>query len=76
MCIEGVLGYIMVRRDGDEYFLSCGYDTSKLTVLYLSFKWVLPNIFQSTCFKRHQQLLTNGRDDSSKLSNYLQSTTD
>ena len=38
MGIEGELGYIMVRGYEDEYFLSYGYDTSRLTVLYLTFK--------------------------------------
>ena len=69
--IEGALSYIMVRGDEDELFLSYGYDTTKSTVLYLSFKQVLPNMFQCTCFKRHHQLLTNERDDSSKLFYYL-----
>ena len=76
MGIEGALGYIMVRRDEDEYFLSYGYDAAKSTVLYSSFKQVLHNIFQSTCFKRDQQLITNERDDPSKLFYYLPSTTD
>ena len=74
--IERTLGYMMVRGDEDQLLLSYGYDATKSTVVYSSFKQLLRNIFQSTCFKRHHQLLTNERDDPSKLFYYLPSTTD
>ena len=73
--IQKLLGYIMVRGDKDECFLSYDYDSNKLTVLFSSFKQVLPNIFQSTSFKKHNSMLTEEREESSRLFFYLPSTT-
>ena len=56
--IQKLLGYIMVRGDKNECFLSYGYNSDKSTVLFSTFKQVLPNIFQSTSFKKYNSLLT------------------
>ena len=66
----------MVRGDKDECFLSYGYDRNKSNMLFSSFKQVLPNIFQSTSFKKHNSMLTEERKESSRLFFYLSSTTD
>ena len=71
--IQKLLGYIMVRGNKGECFLSYGYDSNKSTVLFSSFKQVLPNIFQSTSFKKHNSMLTEDREDSSLLFLYLPS---
>ena len=60
-------GYFMVRDDEDELFLSYGYNEEKSMVLFSSFKQALPNIFQGTLFKKHNQMLLSGNDDFSKL---------
>ena len=72
--IQKLLGYIMVG-DSNECFLSYSYDSNKSTVLFSSFKQVLPNIFQSASFKKHNSMLTKEREDS-LLFFYLPSTTD
>ena len=74
--IQKLLGYIMVRGDKDGYFLSYGYDSSKLTVLSSSFKQVLLNIFRSTSSKKHNSMSTEEREQSSRLFFYLPSTAD
>ena len=73
---QKLLGYIMVRGDKDECFLSYGYNSNKSTVLFSSFKQVLPNIFQSTSFKKQNSMLTEEREESSWVFFYLSSTTD
>ena len=75
--IQKLLGYIMVIGDKDECFLNYSYNSNKSTVLFSSFKQVLPNIFQSTSFKKHNSMLTEEREESSsRLFFYLPSTTD
>ena len=70
------LGYITVRGDEDELFLSHGYNKEKSMVLFSSCKQASPNIFQRTSFKKHNQMLLSGNDDFSKLFFYSPSTTD
>ena len=70
------LGYIMVRGDKDELFLSHAYNEEKSMVLLSSCKQALPNIFQGISFKKYNQMLLSGNDDFSKLFFYLPSTTD
>ena len=43
---------ISVRGDEDEMFLSYGYNKEKSKHLFSSYKVCLPNIFQSTSFKK------------------------
>ena len=50
------LGFEM-RGDDDELFLSYGYNKEKSKQLFSSHKVRLPNIFQSTCFKKHKDYL-------------------
>ena len=57
--VEKRLGLIVVCGNPDEYFLSYGFDKVKSKLLFSSFKRRLPNIFQSTCFKKHKTFLTS-----------------
>ena len=70
------LGYIMVRGDEDELFLSYEYNEEKSMVLFSHCKQALPNIFQGTSFKKHNQMLLSGNYDFLKLFNYLPRTRD
>ena len=66
----------MVKGDTDEVFFSYGYDKTKSVLLYSTFKQALPNIFQVTSFKKHNEVLLNKKQGSSRLFFYLPSTTD
>ena len=75
--LEERLALIVVRGDKDECFLSYGYDPEKTKQLYSHFKKDIPNIFQSTAFKKFYPLLKS--DNKGKYSNlffFLPSTTD
>ena len=75
--VEKRLGLIVVCEDLEEYFLSYGFDKVKSKLLFSTFKKQLPNIFQSTCFKKHKTFLTNeNKGEQSRLFYYLPSTTD
>ena len=75
--LEKRLAVIIVRSDEDEVFLSYGYDKEKSKFLFSSHKVWLPNIFQSTCFRKHIDFLKgNDKGESSALFCYLSSTTD
>ena len=50
--VKKCLGYIMVRGDEDELFLSYGYNEEKSMVPFSSSKQALPNIFQGSSFKK------------------------
>ena len=64
--LEKRLAFIIVRVDQDEAFFSYGYDKSKSTKLYFTSKKQLPNIFSSTCFKKHQDFLVEQRSTQEK----------
>ena len=73
------LGYITLRGDKNETFFSYGYDSEKSKMLYCSMKQQIPNIFQCTCFKKHQQYLLNEKATdklASSLFLFLPSTLD
>ena len=71
------LAAISVRGDDDELFLSYGFNKEKSKQLFSLYKVCLPNIFQSTCFKKHKDFLkSDDKGDSSTLFCYLPSTTD
>ena len=55
------IGYIMIRNQEDEVFLSYGYSSEHSTSFYCYQKQPIPNIFRGTAFNSH------------KLSNYLES---
>ena len=55
--LEKRLASISVRGDEDGLLLSYGYDKEKSKLLFSSYKVRLPNIFQSTCFKKHREFL-------------------
>ena len=77
-CLQNWLAYIMVGGDNDEMFLSYGYDEDNSNILDLTFKQILPNIFQDTSFKKYDPMLLNERSvqEYSTLFFYLPSTTD
>ena len=62
------LGLITVLGDEQEQFFSYGYSKEKSKVLYCSMKTQMPNIFSSTCFKKHKQLLLEQHENSVKQS--------
>ena len=62
------LGLITVRGDEQERFFSYGYSKEKSKVLYCTMKTQLPNIFSSTCFKKHTQLLLDQHENGVKQS--------
>ena len=75
--LEQRLALIVVRGNKDECFLSHGYDPDKTKQLYSHFKKDIPNIFQSTAFKKYYPLLKS--DDKGTYSTvffFLPSTTD
>ena len=49
---EGI-GYIMVRNEEEEPFLSYGYSSEHSNVLYYHSKQPIPNIFRGTSFNTH-----------------------
>ena len=59
--VKESVGYIMIRNQEDEVFLSYGYSSEHSTSLYCYQKQPIPNIFRGTAFSNH------------KLSNYLES---
>ena len=58
-------------------FLSYGFEEEKSKILYLTFKQLLPNIFQGTSFKKYNPMLLNEGQvqDFSTLFFFLRSTT-
>ena len=72
------LGYITIRGDPDEQFYFYGFNEEKSKILCASIKQPLPNIFQSTAFKKHVPFLIDARgsESSSKMFFSLPSTTD
>ena len=62
------LGLITIRGDEQERFFSYGYSKEKSKVLYCPMKAPLPNIFSSTCFKKHTQLLLEENENGVKQS--------
>ena len=72
------LGYITIRGDPDEQFYSYGFNEEKSKILCASIIQPLPNIFQSTAFKKHVPFLIDARgsESSSKMFFSLPSTTD
>ena len=73
------LGYIILRGDPKERFLSYGYNKEQSSLLYCSMRKPLPNIFNYTSFKKHISYLLDENQNNSKFSNlflYLPSTLD
>ena len=62
------LGLITVRGDKQECFFSYGYSKEKSNLLYCNMKTQLPNIFSSTCFKKHFQQLLDQNENGVKQS--------
>ena len=62
------LGLITVLGDQQERFFSYGYSKEKSKILYCSMKTQLPNIFSSTCFKKHTNLLLEQNENGIKQS--------
>ena len=51
------LGMIILHGDTQDRLFSYGYSKKKRALLYCSMKALLPNVFTSTCFQIHKQLL-------------------
>ena len=75
--VKKSLAYIMIRGDPDETFLLYDYDEKRSKVLYSSYKYLFPNIFQGYAFKKHAKMLIKEKStaDFSKLFFFLPSTT-
>ena len=71
------LAIIVLWGDELESFYSHGFDKEKSKTLYCVNKQPLPNIFQSTVFKKHTLYLMDQRNqDFSKMFMFLSSTLD
>ena len=68
------VGFLVVRRDPYEMFLSYGYDAEKSKVLYSSFKHKIPSSFSGTLFKQHIKLIES--TDMPQVFFFLPSITD
>ena len=70
------IGYLMVRGDDDEHFLSYGY--FEKNILYSYHKRRIPNSFVGTLFNRHRLLFETGQlqTDFSNLYYFLPSIID
>lgn len=75
--LEKRLAAISIRGNSNEYFLSYGFDKEKSKVLFSTYKMMLPNIFQSTYFKKYKDFLkSDDKGEFSTLFCYLPLTTD
>ena len=73
---EGV-GYIMVRNEVEETFLSYGFSSEHSSVLYCHSKQPIPNIFRGTSFNTHKfQTYLENTSKRSDLYFYLPTITD
>ena len=73
---EGI-GYIMVRNEAEETFLSYGFSSEHSSVLYCHSKQPIPNIFRGTSFNTHKlQTYLENRSKRSDLCFYLPTITD
>ena len=71
------VGFLVVRGDLLEVFLSYGYNTEKSKVLYSSFKCKIPSSFSSMLFNQHIKLVEKSKDlEMSQLFFFLPSITD
>ena len=62
------LGLITVLGDEQEQFFSYGYSKERSKLLFCSMKTQMPNVFSSTCFKKHKTLLLEQHENSVKQS--------
>ena len=72
------LAFTMIRGEQDEVFYFYGYDEKRSKILYSSFNYPLPNIFQGTPFKKHAKMLIKEKktQEESEIFFFLSSTTD
>ena len=72
------LAFTMIRGEQDEVFYFYGYDEERSKILYSSFNYPLPNIFQGTAFKKHAKLLIKEKktQEESDIFFFLPFTTD
>ena len=75
--LETRVALIMVRGDENELFLSYGFDPDNSKQLYSSFKREIPNVLESTSFKKfNEYLLSTDKGDYSTMFYFLPSITD
>ena len=75
--VKESVGYIMIRNEERETFLSYGYSLEHSSTLYCHSKQPIPNIFRGTAFNTHK--LSTYLENKSQKSNvcfYLPSITD
>ena len=75
--INEAVGYIMLRNQEEEVFLSYGYSEEHSSTLFCYQKQPMPNIFRGTAFNSHR--LSTHLENKSTMSNicfYLPSITD
>ena len=71
------VGFLVVRGDPSEVFLSYGYNTEMSKVLYSSFKHKIPSSFSGTLFNHHIKLIEmSDKLKMSQLFFFLPSITD
>ena len=75
--VKETLGYIMVRNEPEESFLTYGYSAEHSAILFCYSKQPMPNIFHSTAFNAHKrQTYADSRTQMSDVFFYLPSITD
>ena len=79
LSIYETIGFLVLRGDPFEAFLSYGYDPSKSKVLYLNFRRKIPISSSGTMFNRHKVIVESAvvnLDMSRLLFFFLPSITD
>ena len=75
--VNEAVGYIMLRNQEDEVFLSYGYSEEHASTLFCHQKQPIPNVFRGTAFNSHR--LSTHLENKSVMSDicfYLSSITD
>ena len=75
--VRETLGYIMLRNEPEETFLTCGFSSEHSAILFCYSKQPMPNIFRGTSFNTHKlQTFLENKAKKSDLSFYFPSITD
>ena len=75
--IYETVGFLLVRGDPNEVFLSCEYDSETSKILYSNFKKKIPSNFSSMLFNQHIKLIeSTDNTDMSQLFFFLPSIAD
>ena len=75
--VKECVGYIMIRNEEEETFLSYGYSSEHSSTLYCHSKQPIPNIFRGAAFNTHKlPTYLENRSQKSNVCFYLPSITD